>query len=75
MSPPIRKSSRALFAVLVFLGVYPIVTLLSYAAQPVTAGWEIWQRNLVLVPAMVIAMVFVVIPAIHAALSRLAGTR
>jgi antibiotic biosynthesis monooxygenase (ABM) superfamily enzyme len=67
----VRKPSRIAFSFLVFFGVYPLVTGLSYALQPLTPHWQIWQRNLLVVPAMVLVMVFVLIPAIHALLSRL----
>jgi antibiotic biosynthesis monooxygenase (ABM) superfamily enzyme len=70
MSSPTRKPSRLLFCFLVFIGVYPLVTLLGYAAQPLTLGWDIWQRNLIMVPVMVLTMVYGLIPAITAALAR-----
>ena len=69
MSPIVRKPSRVLFCLLVFLGVYPLVTVLGYAAQHLTLGWEIWQRNLIVVPVMVLVMVYGLIPAINAALA------
>lgn len=70
----VRKPSRFTFSFLVFLGVYPLVTALSYALQPLTPHWQIWQRNLLVVPIMVLAMVFVLIPVIQALLSRLGTT-
>ncbi|NIY78036.1 hypothetical protein HCZ23_00930 [Celeribacter sp. HF31] len=53
------------FSVFVFLGVYPLVTALIYALAPFTAEWQIWERNLVMVPMIVGSMVFFIIPAIH----------
>jgi antibiotic biosynthesis monooxygenase (ABM) superfamily enzyme len=70
MSTSVRKPSRLLFSLLVFLGVYPLVTVLGYAAQHLTLGWEIWQRNLIVVPIMVLVMVYGLIPAINTALAR-----
>jgi antibiotic biosynthesis monooxygenase (ABM) superfamily enzyme len=70
MSTFVRKPSRLLFSLLVFLGVYPLVTVLGYAAQQLTLGWDIWQRNLIVVPIMVLVMVYGLIPAINAALAR-----
>jgi antibiotic biosynthesis monooxygenase (ABM) superfamily enzyme len=70
MSEPVRKPSRLLFCVLVFVGVYPLVTALGYLSQPFTLGWQIWQRNLIVVPVMVLTMVYGLIPAINAALAR-----
>lgn len=44
--------------------VYPIVTLYLYILMPLTAGWDIWQRCLILVPFMVTTIVLVVVPLI-----------
>lgn len=57
--------SRPRFALLVFAGVYPLVTLLLYAIVPMTAGWALWQQTLVLVPMIVIVMVWGLIPFLH----------
>ncbi|MFC6390464.1 hypothetical protein [Methylorubrum zatmanii] len=51
--------------ILVFAAVYPLVTVLSYLMQAVTPAWGLWQRNLVIVPMIVTAMMFVIIPAIN----------
>jgi antibiotic biosynthesis monooxygenase (ABM) superfamily enzyme len=45
--------------------VYPLVTGLIYALTPLTIDWQIWQRNLVMVPIIVISMIWVIIPRIH----------
>jgi antibiotic biosynthesis monooxygenase (ABM) superfamily enzyme len=65
MTAAARPPSRIRLALFVFLGVYPLVTALIYALGPLTAGWEIWQRNLVMVPIIVITMIWVIIPRIH----------
>ncbi|MCA0846772.1 hypothetical protein [Salipiger thiooxidans] len=65
MTRPARAPSRPRFAVLVFLMVYPLVTGLIYALTPLTIDWQIWQRNLVMVPIIVISMIWVIIPRIH----------
>ena len=57
--------NRQRFAVLVLLGVYPLVTGISYAIAPFTAGWEIWQRGLLIAPIMVPVMVYGLIPFIQ----------
>ena len=62
--------ARLIFGVLVFTAVYPIVTALSYLMQGAAGNWPIWQRHLVIVPVVVLAMVFVIIPAIQALLNR-----
>ncbi|WP_285295361.1 hypothetical protein [Aureimonas altamirensis] len=62
-----RQSSvdRVIVFILVFAAVYPLVTVLSYLMQAVTPAWGLWQRNLVIVPMIVTAMMFVIIPAIN----------
>jgi antibiotic biosynthesis monooxygenase (ABM) superfamily enzyme len=59
-TPP--RLSRPRFALLVLLGAYPVITAILYAVVPLTAGWPIWQRTLLVAPAMVTAMVWGVIP-------------
>ena len=41
------------------------MTALIYALAPLTVGWEIWQRNLVMVPIIVVSMIWGIIPRIH----------
>ncbi|MCA0042872.1 hypothetical protein [Celeribacter litoreus] len=60
-----RKPSRIRLSVFVFLAVYPLVTALLYLSLPLTPDWPIWQRNLVIVPMIVLSMVFLIIPTIH----------
>jgi antibiotic biosynthesis monooxygenase (ABM) superfamily enzyme len=60
-----RVLSRPRFALLVFAGVYPLVTLLLHAIAPMTAGWALWQQTLVLVPMIVVVMVWGLIPFLH----------
>lgn len=57
--------SRPRFALLVALGVYPLITCLLYLVFPLTEGWTLWQRTLVIVPMMVVLMVWGVIPAVQ----------
>lgn len=65
-----NKPGRISFCVLVFAAVYPLVTGLSYLMQFAAQTWEIWQRHLVVVPIIVFAMVFVIIPRIQRLLVR-----
>ena len=58
-------ASRLRLALLLVFGVYPVITLYLYALFPLTQGWELWQRTLVLVPLMVLTIVFVVMPFIQ----------
>lgn len=53
-----------------FCGVDPLVTALLYALVPLTDGWPVWQRNLVMVPVIVAAMVYVFIPLIQRRFAR-----
>ena len=57
--------SRGRFAFLVALGVYPLITGLLYLIFPLTEGWTLWQRTLVIVPIMVSAMVWGLIPSVQ----------
>ena len=59
------RFSRPRFALLVLLGAYPTITAILYAVVPLTSGWAIWQRTLVVAPAMVAAMVWGVIPVVQ----------
>jgi antibiotic biosynthesis monooxygenase (ABM) superfamily enzyme len=62
--------SRVRFAVFVFLGVYPLVTLGLGLLLPLTPDWPLAARTLVLVPVIVTAMVWGVIPFIQIRLRR-----
>jgi antibiotic biosynthesis monooxygenase (ABM) superfamily enzyme len=57
--------SRTRFAVLVMIGVYPIITTLLYLVFPLTDGWTIWQRTLVIAPLMVGIMIWGLIPGVQ----------
>jgi antibiotic biosynthesis monooxygenase (ABM) superfamily enzyme len=59
------RFSRPRFALLVLLGAYPTITAILYVVVPLTSGWSIWQRTLLVAPAMVAAMVWGVIPVVQ----------
>ncbi|MEX4008840.1 hypothetical protein [Neoaquamicrobium sediminum] len=59
------RFSRPRFAVLVALGVYPLITGLLYLIFPLTDGWLLWQRTLLIVPIMVTTMVWGLIPGVQ----------
>lgn len=59
------RFSRPRFLLLVLLGAYPLITALLYLVIPLTAGWSIWQRTVVVAPLMVAAMVYGVIPQVQ----------
>ncbi|MDP3340700.1 hypothetical protein [Frigidibacter sp.] len=62
--------SRPRFALLVLIGVYPLITAITYLTVPLTTGWPIWQRNLVVAPIMVAVIIYGLIPTIHARCGR-----
>lgn len=68
---PARAPSRLRFAFLVFLGVYPLVSLLQAIILPLTDGWAMPLRHLVFVPVMVVCMVWGLIPFIQTRLRHL----
>jgi antibiotic biosynthesis monooxygenase (ABM) superfamily enzyme len=55
-------ASRLRMALIMTVFVYPIVTLYLYILMPLTAGWEMWQRSLVLVPFMATTIVLLIVP-------------
>ena len=58
-------ASRLRLAGLMTVFVYPIVTLYLYVLMPLTPGWEMWQRSLILVPAMASTIVLLLVPFIN----------
>ena len=61
------------FVLLVSLGVYPVITGLSYLLEPLTAGWALWQHTALLSPIMALFMVCGLIPAIHKLQAKIDG--
>lgn len=59
------RFSRPRFAILVLVGVYPVITALLNVIFPLTAGWAIWERTLIIAPSMVVVMIWGVIPAVQ----------
>jgi antibiotic biosynthesis monooxygenase (ABM) superfamily enzyme len=57
--------SRPRFALLVLIGVYPVITLILNLIFSLTAEWTIWQRTLIIVPLMVVMMIWGVIPVVQ----------
>ena len=55
-------ASRLRMAVIMTLAVYPVVTLYLYVLMPLTPGWQMWQRSLVLVPVMASTIVLLIVP-------------
>lgn len=65
-----RRLSRPRFALAVLFGVYPIITAILYIVLPLTEGWPLWSKSLVISPVMVIIMVFGLIPTIQTRCTR-----
>ena len=61
-------------ALLVLVAVYPVITAIVYLVGPFTDGWLMWERNLVIAPLMVVAMVYFIIPTIQARFARFIST-
>ncbi|MER8509487.1 hypothetical protein [Mesorhizobium sp. M0199] len=61
------RFSRLRFALLVLLGVYPVITAILYMVFPLTKEWQIWQRTLVIAPLMVSIMIWGLIPGVQRA--------
>lgn len=66
--------ARTRMALLVLVAVYPVITGLIYLVAPFTADWPVWERNLVVAPLMVIAMVYFIIPTIQSRFGRFVAT-
>lgn len=59
------RFSRPRFALMVLIGVYPLITTILYLLGPLTEHWAIWQRTLVIAPMMVGAMIWGLIPTVQ----------
>jgi antibiotic biosynthesis monooxygenase (ABM) superfamily enzyme len=67
-------AARARLATLVLIAVYPLITAIIYAVAPFTEDWPVWERNFVIAPLMVIAMIYFVIPTIQKRFGKFIGT-
>jgi antibiotic biosynthesis monooxygenase (ABM) superfamily enzyme len=61
-SPAPPKPARHRLAAILVVAVYPVITALLYGITPVTEGWTLWQRTLLVAPTMVVVMVYALIP-------------
>ena len=64
-SAPIRRLSKPHLALAMLLPVYPLITVLLYVVMPLTEGWAIWQRTLLIAPVMIASIVFFVAPMVQ----------
>ncbi len=60
MQPSLAARLRMALVMTIF--VYPVVTLYLYILMPLTTGWEMWQRSMVLVPFMATTIVMLIVP-------------
>ena len=67
-------AARSRMALLTAIAVYPLITAIVYLVAPVTEGWLPFQRNVLVTPLMVVAMIFVVIPTIQKRFGRFVAT-
>lgn len=67
-------AARTRMALLVLVAVYPVITGIIYLVAPFTEGWPVWERNFIVAPLMVIAMVYFIIPTIQARFGRFIAT-
>jgi antibiotic biosynthesis monooxygenase (ABM) superfamily enzyme len=65
---------RTRLALLVLVAVYPVITGLIYMVAPFTEDWPVWERNFIVAPLMVIAMVYFIIPTIQGRFGRFIAT-
>ena len=61
----VTRFSKPRFALIALVVCYPLITALLYLVAPMTAAWPVWQRTLIVTPAMVGMMVWVVMPAVQ----------
>lgn len=62
---PARKLSKPHLALAMLLPIYPLITGLLYIVMPLTEGWLIWQRTLLIAPIMVGCIVFYIGPMVQ----------
>ncbi len=72
VGPSLAAPTR--MALLVLVAVYPVITAIIYLVAPFTEGWPVWERNFVVAPLMVVAMVYFIIPGIQSRFGRFIAT-
>lgn len=63
------RPSKLRLALAMFLPVYLLITALLYVLIPLTEGWEIWHRTLLIAPLMISSIIFLIGPTIQKHLS------
>ena len=70
--PPL--AARLRLAGLTLIAVYPFITALLLVVFPLTDGWPLWGRTLVVAPVMVAAMMFGIMPFLQKRFGRFVAT-
>ncbi len=71
-TPPLPVRLR--LAGLTLVAVYPFITALLYVIFPLTDGWPLHARTLVIAPMMVLAMMFLIMPLLQRGFGRFIAT-
>jgi antibiotic biosynthesis monooxygenase (ABM) superfamily enzyme len=71
-TPPL--AARLRLAGLTLIAVYPFITALLLVVFPLTEGWPLWGRTLVVAPVMVAAMMFGIMPFLQKRFGRFVAT-
>jgi len=61
-APAAPRPSRSRQAVITWLGIYPLITVLLLLIGPLITSWPIWLRTLVISVTLVVLMTYVVMP-------------
>ncbi len=67
-------AARLRLAGLTLIVVYPFITALLLVVFPLTEGWPLWGRTLVVAPVMVLAMMFGIMPFLQRRFGRFVAT-
>jgi hypothetical protein len=70
--PPLAVRLR--LALLTLVAVYPFITGLLYVVFPLTDGWPLHARTLLIAPLMVLAMMFLIMPLLQRGFGRFIAT-
>lgn len=55
---------RLRLALVMVFAVYPLITTILLALGPLTEGWPVWERTLIVTPIMVLSILYGVLPAV-----------
>ena len=72
VAPPLAVRLR--LSLLTLVVVYPFITAMLYVVFPLTDGWPLYARTLVVAPLMVVAMMFVIMPQLQRRFGRFIAT-